>query len=119
MTTSRRNLEHLKYKKHENSMDLTCKKRILANLSLHSNKIWNKSHFLFLPKLETEEMLANNPNIGKVDPLFQGRSRMYRSLIIRGLSKVVYCIEADTLYIVAMWDTRKDPIIQASKAEES
>lgn len=69
--------------------------------------------------LETEEMLANNPNIGKVDPLFQGRSRMYRSLIIRGLSKVVYCIEADTLYIVAMWDTRKDPIIQASKAEES
>ena len=67
--------------------------------------------------LETEDMLVSNPNIGKVEPLFQGRSKMYRSLIVRGLSKVVYCIEADTLYIVAMWDTRKDPNTQASKVE--
>ena len=54
-------------------------------------------------------MLIRNPNIGFIDPLFADRSATYRSIIINGLSKLVYRIDDDIIYIVGFWDTRMEP----------
>lgn len=64
---------------------------------------------------KTNNLLKTNPQMGKEDPLFVGRKRIYRSLVINGLSKMVYFIEGETIYIAAFWDTRRDPIAQAKK----
>ena len=67
-----------------------------------------RRHFIQLVQ-ETENNLKRNPNIGFVDPLFANRCLTYRSVIINGLSKLVYYTEGDTIYIAAFWDTRKEP----------
>jgi len=61
-------------------------------------------------------LLIANPNLGFIDSLFDGRSKTYRSVVINGLSKLVYLVEDDTIYVVAFWDTRREPKSQASKA---
>jgi plasmid stabilization system protein ParE len=58
---------------------------------------------------ETIKMLICNPYIGKVDPLFDGYSATYRSVVINGLNKMVYRVEGDIVYIVDFWDTRREP----------
>ena len=64
------------------------------------------------------KMLRRSPNIGLIDPLFNDRSVAYRSIIINGLSKMVYRIDNDTIYIVAFWDTRCEPEAQAELVKE-
>lgn len=64
---------------------------------------------------ETINLLCNAPNIGSIDPLFADRPQTYRSIIIDGLSKMIYRIDGDTIYIAAFWDTRREPKGQAEK----
>lgn len=59
-------------------------------------------------------MLRRSPYIGQIDPLFEGRAKTYRSVIVNGLNKMVYYIEDDTLHIAAFWDTRMEPEEQAA-----
>ena len=66
---------------------------------------------------DTVTMLMDNPYIGKIDPLFEGRALTYRSVIINGLSKMVYYVNGDTIYIAAFWDTRMEPEEQATKVK--
>jgi len=61
-----------------------------------------------------QNILENNPSIGMVEPLLAGRSKEYRFVVIRKLSKMVYFIESDTLVIANIWDTRQEPIHQMS-----
>lgn len=63
-------------------------------------------------------MLRRSPNIGSIDPLFSDRSGAYRSIIINGLSKMVYRIDDDIVYIVGFWDTRQEPETQAEQVKE-
>jgi len=65
----------------------------------------------------TARMLMHNPNLGAIDPLFSDRPAAYRSVIINGLSKMVYRIDDDTIHIAAFWDTRSEPKAQAAKTE--
>lgn len=65
----------------------------------------------------TVSMILRNPNIGFIDPLFNDRPFTYRSIIINGLSKMVYRIDDDVLHIVAFWDTRQEPEAQASRTK--
>ena len=67
---------------------------------------------------ETTQMLKNNPNIGKIDPLFADRSIAYRSIIINGLSRMVYFIKDDTVYIAAFWDCRREIESLAGEVKE-
>lgn len=60
--------------------------------------------------------LADNPSIGRVDPLFAHRKQEYRSIIVRKLNKIVYYIKNDTVHIAAFWDTRREPKKQAQQA---
>ena len=66
---------------------------------------------------QTAQMIMRHPNIGSIDPLFENRPNTYRSVIINGLSKMVYFIEGETLHIVAFWDTRREPKKQAEQVK--
>lgn len=66
---------------------------------------------------ETTKMLKTHPNLGSIDPLFDDRPRTYRSVIINGLSKMVYFIDDDLIYIAAFWDCRQEPNKQASEVK--
>ena len=61
------------------------------------------------------ERLAKFPLIGKVEPLLQGRSLQFRSLVIHEHYKLIYHYDetAETLRIAALWDTRREPRAQA------
>ena len=58
-------------------------------------------------------MIMHNPNIGPIDSLFEDRAIAYRYVIINNLSKMVYYIDDDVIYIAAFWDTRCEPKKQA------
>ena len=62
---------------------------------------------------QTTTLLKRSPNIGQIDPLFKDCTIAYRSIIINGLNKMVYYIDDDTIYILAFWDTRREPVKQA------
>jgi plasmid stabilization system protein ParE len=66
---------------------------------------------------QTVRMLMRYPNSGKIDPLFADRSITYRSVVISGLSKLVYYVEDDVIHIAAFWDTRREPKRQAAQTK--
>lgn len=66
---------------------------------------------------ETTQMLKSHPNLGPIDPLFADRSVAYRSVVIDSLSKMVYFIEGDVIYIAAFWDCRQEPAALASQVK--
>ena len=73
----------------------------------------------FLQKVRhTTKMLRLSPNLGSIDPLFDDRPVAYRSIIIKGLSKLVYRVDDDAIHIVAFWDTRQEPTAQAGRVKE-
>ena len=75
-----------------------------------------KMHFLQDVR-QTTQMLKSSPNIGQIDPLFEGRAETYRSVIVNNLNKMVYYVKGDTLYIAAFWDTRREPKAQARQTK--
>ena len=50
-------------------------------------------------------------------PLFASHAATYRSIIINGLNKMVYRVDDDVIYIVAFWDTRMEPEVQAARVK--
>ncbi len=66
---------------------------------------------------KTESLLLDNPHSGKTDPLFTERTYLYRSVVINGLSKLVYRVDGESIYVVAFWDTRQEPEAQAAQIE--
>ena len=67
---------------------------------------------------QTAKMIMSHPDIGSIDPLFADRPFAYRSVIINGLSKMVYRVDGEKIYIVAFWDTRREPNAQAQQAND-
>ena len=55
------------------------------------------------------KMLMRLPNVGSVEPLLADLPKTYRSIVVNHLSKIVYRIDGDIIYIVAFWDVRRDP----------
>lgn len=68
---------------------------------------------------QTVKMIMLHPNIGILDPLFADRVLSYRSVVINGLSKMVYFIGDDAIHIVAFWDTRREPKNQAQQTKDN
>lgn len=54
-------------------------------------------------------VLKQMPQIGATEPLLLNRRKTYRSIVINKLSKLIYYIKGDTLYIADFWDTRREP----------
>ena len=79
-------------------------------------KFGKKARVDFMQKVkDTELLLRRSPNVGQIDSLFDGRTIAYRSVVINGLNKMVYRVDGDIIYIVAFWDTRKEPKEQANQ----
>ena len=58
-------------------------------------------------------LLADNPNMGALEPLLEGRSFAYRSIVVNRLNKIVYRVVEDRIEIADVWDTRREPQQQA------
>lgn len=54
-------------------------------------------------------LLRLHPHLGPREDLLLHREVQYRSLVISPLNKLVYTIADDTIEIVALWDTRREP----------
>ena len=79
-------------------------------------KFGKKARVDFMQKVkDTELLLRRSPNVGQIDPLFDGRTIAYRSVVINGLNKMVCRVDCDIIYIVAFWDTRREPKEQANQ----
>jgi plasmid stabilization system protein ParE len=88
----------------------------VANYIRHQFGSKRKTRFLQEVR-QVIQQLRRSPDIGQIDPLFQDRTKTYRSVIINGLNKLVYFVSEDILYIAAFWDTRMDDEEQASKVK--
>jgi len=54
-------------------------------------------------------LMRRHPHLGPVEPLLAHRTRMYRGVVIKPYSKIIYTITDDIIEIVSVWDTRRDP----------
>ena len=63
--------------------------------------------------LDYEKLLQSNPGAGKREPLLEKEPEGYRSIVVHQNYKLVYYVEGDTIYIVDLWDTRREPATQA------
>ncbi|MBR3521841.1 MAG: type II toxin-antitoxin system RelE/ParE family toxin [Prevotella sp.] len=81
-------------------------------------KFGARRKILFLQEVrEVTKKLRTAPYIGKIDPLFEDRSKTYRSIIVNGLNKIVYFVEDDIIYIAGFWDTRMNDEELAANVE--
>ena len=49
------------------------------------------------------------PNSGTIDWDLSTGQTLYRFFIINDLSKMVYCVKDDVIYVVDFWDVRREP----------
>ena len=83
-----------------------------------NKKFGRKARQEFMQRVrDAEKRIATQHSIGQIDPLYADRPVTYRSVIINGLNKMVYRIDGDIIYIVDFWDTRREPVNQASQTE--
>ena len=54
-------------------------------------------------------LLRKHPRLGSVEPLLEGLPQEYRSIVFGHVNKLVYPIQQDTISVVDLWDTRRDP----------
>ncbi|MBQ7631864.1 MAG: type II toxin-antitoxin system RelE/ParE family toxin [Paludibacteraceae bacterium] len=60
---------------------------------------------------DTGKALLRFPNLGKMEPLLEHRPHGMRSIPIGRLTKMIYYIDDDVIYVVDFWPTRRDPNI--------
>lgn len=62
---------------------------------------------------KSKKHLSSNPYIAPVEPLLANRKYIYRGFVIHKYCKVIYRVDeaADTIYIVDVWDTRREPAL--------
>ena len=82
-------------------------------------KFGKKSRLKFIQRVQDmEKSIKNNPFFPKVDPLFDGYGKEFRSVFINGLSRMVYYVDGDIIRIVAFFDGRRDAENQANQITE-
>lgn len=55
---------------------------------------------------EARKILLEYPNVGAIDWMFSNEQVVYRYLIIGNLSKMLYRVDGEIIYIIDFWDTR-------------
>lgn len=61
-----------------------------------------------------ESLLADNPYLGSIEPLLENRDVQYRRFIVKPVFKLIYTVIDDHIYMMDIWDTRRDPKITAN-----
>ena len=54
-------------------------------------------------------MLIDNSLFGAIEPLLIGREEEYRHIVVKPYFKIIYRVEGDTIYMIDIWDTRRNP----------
>lgn len=65
------------------------------------------------------DSLLLNPCLASKELLLDNMSVEFRSLVVQKLSKVIYYFDETTLYIVNVWDTRRNPLIMEEEVLSS
>ena len=79
-----------------------------------------KSREAFMQEVfQASQLLGEYPEMGKIEPYLANLPRLYRSIVVGHLNKLVYRIDGNIVYIVAFWDTRREPTKQAQQTIES
>lgn len=55
------------------------------------------------------DIIQENPCAFPVEPLLVERTKQYHSVVINHLTKLVYFVESETIYIADVWDARRNP----------
>jgi len=58
---------------------------------------------------ENERYLTMNPYMFPKEPLLEKHTLEYHSVIVNKLSKIIYRIDKDIVYIVDFWNLRQNP----------
>ena len=66
----------------------------------------------------TNSLLADNPNMGPVEPLLYDLPTQYRSIVLKHLNKIVYRIVDGHIEVIAFWDVRREPEALAAQVKE-
>ena len=59
---------------------------------------------------KNDSLLIANPLLGSIEPVLEKHPLGYRYLMINSIFKEIYYIDKDSIYIVAIWDCRQNPI---------
>ena len=54
--------------------------------------------------------LTLHPGIGKIEPVLEGMSYAYRSIVADKNYKIIYCVDQSAIHIFSIWDCRQDPV---------
>ena len=54
-------------------------------------------------------LLQDNPQLGQHEPILKEFKLEYRRVLIDPYFKIIYTINNNVLYLVDIWDTRRDP----------
>lgn len=73
------------------------------------------SENFILKMYKVGRLLADNPYMGSVEPLLENSKITYRSIVVNRLNKLVYRIVENRIEIADVWDTRREPRLQADK----
>ena len=69
----------------------------------------------FFDTIEKRQWLEDSPTIGRLEPLLADRVIQYRYLHVGKHNKMIYCIKGNSIYIVDLWDMRREPSRLASR----
>ncbi len=69
----------------------------------------------FFDTIEKRHWLEDSPTIGRLEPLLADRVIEYRCLHVGKHNKMIYCVKGNTIYIVDLWDMRREPSRLASR----
>lgn len=58
---------------------------------------------------QTEHLLLTNPYLGKKEITLANHELAYRSILLSKPFKLIYTISEDCIYLVDIWDTRREP----------
>lgn len=89
----------------------------LSTAQKHLNEIYNwlaersetAAVHLFNDILNETKRLTDFPEIAEKEPILKDFAKEFRALVVRKNFKVIYYIEADKVYISAIWDCRLEP----------
>ncbi|WP_129734003.1 type II toxin-antitoxin system RelE/ParE family toxin [Parabacteroides goldsteinii] len=85
----------------------------LSELLHFVRKAWGEKKSFEIRKLIEHNvlLLEKHPHLGRVLPETESKSVKIRSLIIKRKNRVFYRVEGEKIYIILVWDVRKDPEI--------
>ena len=86
------------------------KRQIRQTARYISREFGQKRRDAFIQEVRrTRFLIESHPNLGPVEPLLAHRTRLYRSIVVSPLNKLIYYVDDATIEIIAVWDTRRDP----------